>query len=64
METKFQFRDAFRHKMTAKIPEHVIGELLDSEAIYQTALHTFLCFPEDESSDRPPNSSYNFAMSD
>ena len=29
LETKFQFHDAFRHKMTAKILEHVIGELSD-----------------------------------
>ena len=38
LEIKFQFRDAFRRKMTAKILEHVIGELLDSETNYQTAL--------------------------
>ena len=53
LETKFQFRDAFRRKMTEKILEHVISELLDS--------FTFL---EDELSDRPPSSSYSFAVRD
>ena len=53
LETEFQFRDAFRRKMTEKILEHVIGELSNS--------FTFL---EDELSDRPPSSSYNFAVSD
>ena len=38
LETEFQFRDAFRRKMTAKILEHVIGELSDSETNYRTAL--------------------------
>ena len=38
LETEFQFRDAFRCKMTAKILEHVIGELSDSETNYRTAL--------------------------
>ena len=38
METEFQFRDAFRRKMTAKILEHVMGELSDSETNYRTAL--------------------------
>ena len=38
LETKFQFRDMFRHKMTAKILEHVIGELSDSETNYRMAL--------------------------
>ena len=38
LETKFQFRGTFRCKMTAKILEHVIGELSDSETNYQTAL--------------------------
>ena len=56
LETEFQFRDAFRHKMTAKILEHVISELSDS--------FTFLHFPEDKLSDRPLSSSYNFAVSD
>ena len=43
-ETEFQFCDALRHKMTAKILEHVIGELSDSKMNYQTALffHAFL----------------------
>ena len=38
LETEFQFCDAFRCKMTAKILEHVIGELSDSEMNYWTAL--------------------------
>ena len=38
LETRFQLRDAFRHKMTAKILEHVIGELSESEINYWTAL--------------------------
>ena len=38
LETEFQFRNAFRCKMTAKILEHVIGELLDNETNYRTAL--------------------------
>ena len=38
LEAKFQFHDAFRHKMTTKILEHVIGELSDSEMNYRTAL--------------------------
>ena len=38
LETEFQFRDAFRRKMTAKILEYVIGELSDSETNYRTAL--------------------------
>ena len=37
-KTKFQFHDAFRRKMTAKILEHVIGELSDSKTNYRTAL--------------------------
>ena len=38
LETEFPFRSAFRHKMTEKILEHVIGELSDSETNYRTAL--------------------------
>ena len=38
LETEIQFHDAFRHKMTAKILEHVISELSDSETNYRTAL--------------------------
>ena len=38
LETGFQFRDAFRRKMTAKILEYVIGELSDSETNHRTAL--------------------------
>ena len=38
LETEFQFRDTFRHKMAVKILEHVIDELSDSEANYRTAL--------------------------
>ena len=38
LETEFQFCDAFRWKMTVKIPEHVIGGLSDSEMNYRTAL--------------------------
>ena len=38
LETEFQFRDAFRRKMTEKILEHVISELSDSETNYRTAL--------------------------
>ena len=40
LETEFQFHDAFRCKMTVKILEHVISELLDSETNYRTALLT------------------------
>ena len=42
LETKFQFRDAFRCKITAKILEHVIGN-------YQTARQIIgqLYFPVD-----------------
>ena len=38
LETEFQFRGAFRRKMTVKILEHVISELSDSETNYRTAL--------------------------
>ena len=38
LEPEFQFCDAIRCKMTAKILEHVISELLDCKTNYQTAL--------------------------
>ena len=38
LETEFQFCDTFRHKMTMKILEHVIGELSDSETNNQITL--------------------------
>ena len=38
LETKFQFCDTFRCKMTMKILEHVISELSDSKTNYRTAL--------------------------
>ena len=38
LETEFQFCHTFRHRITAKILEHVIGELLDSETNNRTAL--------------------------
>ena len=39
LETEFQIiHDAFRHKMTVKILEHVIGELSDSDTNYRIAL--------------------------
>ena len=38
LETEFQFRDAFRCKMTVKILQHVIGILSDSKTNYRTAL--------------------------
>ena len=38
LETKFQFCDAFRHRITVKILEHVISELSDNETNYWTAL--------------------------
>ena len=38
LETEFQFCHTFRRKMTAKILEHVIGELSDSETNNWTAL--------------------------
>ena len=38
LEIEFQFRDTFICKMTAKILEHVIDELSDSETNYWTAL--------------------------
>ena len=38
METKIQFHDAHRHKMTLKILEHVISKLSGKKMNYQTAL--------------------------
>ena len=38
LETKFQFCDAFRCKMTVKILEYVISGLSDSKMNYRTAL--------------------------
>ena len=64
LETKFQFRDTFRHKMTVKILEHMIGELFwTARRIIGQLYFPVLSKAEDELSDRPP-SSYNFAVSD
>ena len=38
LETEFQFHDTFRCKMIVKILERMIGELLDSDTNYCTAL--------------------------
>ena len=38
LETKFRFCDAFRHRITVKILEHVISKLSDNETYYWTAL--------------------------
>ena len=61
LETEFQFCDALRHKMTAKILEHVIGELLD-ETNYWTAL-LFCALLRTNYQTGHPGSSYNFALS-
>ena len=38
LETEFQFRDVLRRKMTLKVLEHAIDELLDNEMNYRMAL--------------------------
>ena len=38
LETEFQFRDVLTRKMTLKVLEHVIDELLDDEMNYRMAL--------------------------